>query len=215
MIGRLLISTNTSLSPRSGTMPVTLKIFCLPELPCTNATLFSPRHCASEMLEVCVVSLLSLRTNYAGWTARSAKWGHLSLATAAGGLQSSQTSQSIKTRTANYPLGPFLPLFCCVLPAVGRRGDLTDPPPRLNRLKGDLEPDLNLYAWDAALRTSAAPTYFPVHRCWVPLLPPRTSQCRGSECLRKRGGSRASAATTCLPVHSSEPPRHALCCRLP
>jgi len=35
------------------------------------------------------------------------------------------------------------------------------------KLKGDLEPDLNLYAWDAALRTSAAPTYFPVHRGYV------------------------------------------------
>jgi len=35
------------------------------------------------------------------------------------------------------------------------------------KLQGDLEPDLNLYAWDAALRTSAAPTYFPVHRGYV------------------------------------------------
>ena len=39
---------------------------------------------------------------------------------------------------------------------------------RIRRLQGDLEPDLNLYAWDAALRTSAAPTYFPVHR-YVPV----------------------------------------------
>eukprot|EP00960_Hanusia_phi_P074798 768319-Hanusia_phi.AAC.1 len=35
------------------------------------------------------------------------------------------------------------------------------------KLDGVIEPDLNLYAWDAALRTSAAPTYFPSHRGYV------------------------------------------------
>ena len=35
------------------------------------------------------------------------------------------------------------------------------------KLDGKLEPDLDLYAWDAAMRTSAAPTYFPSHKGYV------------------------------------------------
>jgi len=35
------------------------------------------------------------------------------------------------------------------------------------RLDGKLEPDLDLLAWDAAMRTSAAPTYFPSHKGYV------------------------------------------------
>ena len=35
------------------------------------------------------------------------------------------------------------------------------------KLDGKLEPDLDLQAWDAAMRTSAAPTYFPSHKGYV------------------------------------------------
>ena len=35
------------------------------------------------------------------------------------------------------------------------------------KLDGKLEPDLDLHAWDAAMRTSAAPTYFPSHKGYV------------------------------------------------
>jgi len=35
------------------------------------------------------------------------------------------------------------------------------------KLKGLIEPDYDLVAWDAALRTSAAPTYFPAHKGYV------------------------------------------------
>jgi len=35
------------------------------------------------------------------------------------------------------------------------------------KLEGKLEPDLDLRAWDAAMRTSAAPTYFPSHQGYV------------------------------------------------
>lgn len=32
---------------------------------------------------------------------------------------------------------------------------------------GFVEPDLDLYVWDAAMRTSAAPTYFPIYKGYV------------------------------------------------
>jgi len=35
------------------------------------------------------------------------------------------------------------------------------------KMDGVIEPELDMYCWDAALRTSAAPTYFPAHRGYV------------------------------------------------